>query len=159
MKIHKPVNFEEWLNLFCFTHKITATKIATQCGISPSLLSLIKKGKRPLPLSFLDNIVEHYELGKGEKEELSHIIFQNRSRMVGRTINPYTYSLTKVACYCPWTKAFMVLSAKIVNELNPEDAELLMAQMAKLYKERTNSDLHVESMKELEKSFYDQKRS
>ncbi len=110
-----------WLSRLAVDRCITMADIAKKLDVSPSLLSLVTRGKRAVPGNLYDKIVANFH-PKGqaafELDEAFRILHYEGGIMSHESI---PYAVCKVVDKHKWTKEMMKLFASCVNNLTEEE--------------------------------------
>lgn len=110
-----------WLSRLALERCITMADLARELDVSPSLLSLIVRGKRAIPNNFRDKIYMKFHSTEKAACELENEFsdMYHSGGIMARESMPYV--VCKTIDKHPWTKKMMKLFASCVNKLTDED--------------------------------------
>ena len=128
-----------WLSRLAVDRCITMADIAHELDVSPSLLSLVTRGKRAVPGNLYYKIVDKFQ-PKGnlafELDEAFRKLHYEGGIMSHESV---PYAVCKVVDKHKWTKEMMKLFASCVNNLTEDEISKYKEEFQRISK-RTNKN-------------------
>ncbi len=80
-------SFGEFMRILRIKHHETMADAANLLDVSSSFISMVEAGKKNIPTSWIDKIIEHYQLSDQEKEQLMKAVDESRTQFKISTVH------------------------------------------------------------------------